>query len=118
MSNLDRIPPQNLEAEQAVIGSMLMDRNAFVRAIEILHPESFYRDAHRFIFEAMLELFDKSEPIDLVTVTENLRNSGKLDAVGGSAYVADLLNAVPTAAHVEHHAKIVEEKFILRICLQ
>jgi replicative DNA helicase len=114
MSNPDRIPPQNLEAEQAVIGSMLMDRSAFVKAVEILSPDSFYRDAHRFIYEAMLELFDKGEPIDLVTVTEYLRKAQKLDAVGGAVYVADLLNAVPTAANVEYHAKIVEEKFVLR----
>ncbi|MBU0686667.1 MAG: replicative DNA helicase [Candidatus Margulisbacteria bacterium] len=110
----DRIPPQNLEAEQYVIGSMLIDKNAITKVIEILRPESFYRDAHRFVFEAMLDLFDKGEPIDFVTVTEHLRKTGKLDAVGGSVYVADLLNSVPTAANVEHHAKIIEEKFILR----
>ncbi|MFA4858429.1 MAG: replicative DNA helicase [Candidatus Margulisiibacteriota bacterium] len=114
MTNADRVPPQNLEAEQAVIGSMLMDRNAFVKVVESLRPDSFYRDAHRFIYEAMLELFDKGEPIDLVTVTEHLRKTQKLDAVGGSVYVADLLNSVPTAANVDYHAKIVEEKFILR----
>ena len=110
----DKIPPQSLAAEQSVIGAMLLDKSAAVRAIEILSPDDFYRDAHRFIYEAVLELFDRGEPIDLVTVTEALRKSGKLDGVGGSVYVADLLNSVPTAANVEHYAKIVEEKAILR----
>lgn len=110
----DRIPPQNLAAEQSVLGSMLIDKNAIVRAIEILHPDSFYRDAHRYIFEAILELFDKGEAIDLVTVTENLRKNGKLDAVGGPIYISDLINSVPTAANVEYYANIVEEKATLR----
>lgn len=110
----EKIPPQNLAAEQSVIGSMLLDKNAVVRAIEILRPDSFYRDAHRFIYEAILELFDRGEPVDLVTVTEALRKSGKLDAVGGAVYVTDLLNSVPTAANIEYYAKIVEEKATLR----
>ena len=109
-----KIPPQNLAAEQSVIGSMLLDKNAVVRVIEILNPESFYRDAHRFIYESILDLFDRGEPIDLVTVTEALRKAGKLDAVGGAVYVADLINSVPTSANIEHYAKIVEEKYILR----
>jgi len=110
----ERIPPQDLVAEQSVIGSMLLDKNAVVRALEILHPDSFYRDAHRFIYETILDLFDKGEPVDLVTVTDSLRKAGKLDAVGGSVYVADLLNSVPTSANVEYYAKIVEEKATLR----
>ena len=109
-----KIPPQNLVAEQSVIGSMLLDKNAVMRGIELLRADSFYRDAHRFIYEAILSLFDRGEPVDLVTVTEEMRKSGKLDAVGGAVYVADLLNSVPTAANIEHYAKIVEEKAILR----
>ena len=110
----ERIPPQDLVAEQSVIGSMLLDKNATVRALEILRSDSFYRDAHRYIYETILDLFDKGEPVDLVTVTDSLRKAGKLDAVGGSVYVADLLNSVPTAANVEYYAKIVEEKATLR----
>jgi len=110
----ERIPPQNLVAEQSVLGSMLIDKNAVVKAIEILKPDSFYRDAHRFIYEATLKLFDQGEPVDSVTVAELLRKEGKLDAAGGSVYIADLINSVPTAANVEHYAKIVEEKAILR----
>ncbi|MFA6548373.1 MAG: replicative DNA helicase [Candidatus Margulisiibacteriota bacterium] len=110
----DKIPPQDLAAEQSVIGSMLLDKNAIMKGIEFLHADSFYRDAHRYIFEALLDLFDRGEPVDLVTVTDALRKTGKLDAVGGSVYVADLLNSVPTAANVEYYAKIVEEKAVLR----
>ena len=110
----EKVPPQDLVAEQSVIGSMLLDKNAVVRAVEVLHSDSFYRDAHRYIYETILELFDRGEPVDLVTVTDALRKSGKLDAVGGSIYVADLLNSVPTSANVEYYAKIVEEKATLR----
>ncbi|MBN2057633.1 MAG: replicative DNA helicase [Candidatus Saganbacteria bacterium] len=110
----ERIPPQDLIAEQSVIGSMLLDKNAIVRVVELLTPESFYRDAHRFIYETILELFDKGEPIDLVTVTDCLRKNGRLELVGGSVYVADLLNSVPTSANVDYYAKIVEEKAVLR----
>ncbi|MFH1386507.1 MAG: replicative DNA helicase [bacterium] len=110
----NRVPPQNLAAEQSVIGSMLLDKNAAMRAFEVLAPDSFYRDAHRFIYEAIVELFERGEPVDLVTVTEVLRKAGKLDSVGGSIYIADLLNSVPTSANVDYYAKIVEEKAILR----
>jgi len=110
----DRIPPQNLQAEQSVIGALLIDKNAIVRAIEIIRPDSFYRDAHKYIYESILELFDKGEPVDLVTVTDSLRKNNKLEAVGGSAYITDLINSVPTSANVEYYAKIVEEKATLR----
>jgi len=110
----ERIPPQNLQAEQSVLGSMLIDKSAIVKAIEILHPDSFYRDAHSNIYRSILELFDRGEPIDLVTVTETLRKNNRLEAVGGSVYVADLINSVPTAANVEYYARIVEEKATLR----
>lgn len=93
---------------------MLIDKNAIIKGVEFLKPDSFYRDAHRYIFEAILELFDRGEPVDLVTVTEALRKAGKLDAVGGSVYVADLINSVPTAANIDFYAKIVEEKATLR----
>lgn len=112
--NEERIPPQDLNAEQSIIGSMLIDKNAITRAMEILSPESFYRDAHRFIYESILELSESNEPVDIVTVTDHLRNSGKLNAVGGSVYISDLLGSVPSAANAEYYAKIVEEKSVLR----
>lgn len=110
----ERIPPQDLVAEQSVIGSMLLDKNAIVKVVEKVQPDSFYRDAHRVIYEAILDLFDKGEPIDLITLTNALRRAGKLEDVGGSVYIADLLNSVPTAANVEYYAHIVSEKAILR----
>ncbi|HET7265215.1 MAG TPA: replicative DNA helicase [bacterium] len=111
---LERVPPQNLEAEQGVLGSMLLDRDAIARAIEGLRADDFYRDAHRVIFQAMVELFERGEPVDLITVTNRLAANGKLDDVGGATYVASLPNAVPTAANVDFYANIVLEKSMLR----
>ncbi len=110
----EKIPPQDLIAEQSVLGAMLMDKNAISRVVELLDADSFYRDAHRYIYESVLNLFDRGEPIDLVTVTDNLRKNGKLDGAGGSVYITDLLSAVPTSANVEYYAKIVDEKATLR----
>ena len=107
---IDRVPPQNIEAEQAVLGAMLLEREAIAKVMEKLRSEDFYREAHKVIFNAMLELYNRNEAVDLVTVTEVLKKNGKLEDVGGIAYV----NSVPTAANVVYHAGIVEEKSILR----
>jgi replicative DNA helicase len=112
--HLERVPPQNMEAEQGVLGSMLLDRDAIAIVVEGLRPEDFYRDAHRVIFEAMLELFERGEPVDLITVTNRLAGMGKLDDIGGSAYLASLPNVVPTAANADFYAGIVLEKSMLR----
>lgn len=111
---IDRVPPHNVEAEQAVLGAMLIKKEAIAEAIEILRPDDFYRDAHRIVFEAMLELFQKNEPVDIVTVTEQLKKNDLLEKAGGIAFITALDNAVPTAANVAYHAKIVEEKAQLR----
>lgn len=111
---IERIPPQNLEAEQAVLGGMLIEREAISKVAEFLRSEDFYREAHRLIFGAMQELFNKNEPVDLVTVTEYLRKSDKLENAGGIAYITSLANSVPTAANIIYHGKIVEEKSLLR----
>jgi replicative DNA helicase len=111
---IERVPPQNLEAEQSVLGSMLLDRDAIARVVEALRPEDFYRDLHRTIFQAMLELFERGEPVDLITVTNNLATAGKLEDVGGATYLASLPNTVPTAANAEFYADIVLEKSMLR----
>lgn len=113
-ASLDRIPPQNLDAEQGVLGSMLLDRDAIARVVELIRAEDFYRDAHRRIFESMTDLFERGEPVDLITVTDRLRDKAQLDDVGGAAYVTSLLNAVPTAANVEHYSRIVLQKSMLR----
>ena len=111
---LDRIPPQNIEAEQAVLGAMLIEREAISKVAELLRPEDCYREAHRLIFSAMLELFNKNDAVDMVTVIELLRKGDKLEAAGGISYITSLANSVPTAANVMYHAKIVEEKALLR----
>ncbi len=111
---LDRIPPQNLEAEQSVIGAMLIEREAISRVAEFMHPEDFYREAHRLIYAAILSLYNRGEAVDLITLTEQLRRDDKLEAAGGISYVTSLANSVPTAANVIYHAKIVEEKALLR----
>lgn len=111
---IDRVPPQNVEAEQSVLGAMMIEREAISKVSEILRPEDFYREAHRLIFSAMMELFNKNEAVDLVTVVEVLRRDEKLEGAGGIAYVSALANSVPTAANVMYHARIVEEKALLR----
>ncbi len=109
-----RVPPQAIEVEQAVLGSMLIDREAVPKVLEVLDQESFYRDAHAKIFQAMTALFERSEPIDVTTVAEELRRRGQLDAVGGALYLTELTMKITSAANVEAHAYIVLEKAILR----
>jgi replicative DNA helicase len=111
---IERVPPQNLEAEQGVLGSMLLDRDAIARVVELIRPEDFYRDAHRRIYETIVDLFERGEPVDLITVTDRLRDTGHLDDVGGASYVTSLLHAIPTAANVEYYARIVLHKSMLR----
>lgn len=110
----ERIPPQNVEAEQSVLGAMLISRDAIDKAGEILTEEDFYRQDDRIIFSAIMDLHGRNEAVDLVTVTEELRKMGKLEAIGGTAAITALSNAVPTAANVVYHAKIVEEKSLRR----
>ena len=111
---IDRIPPQSNEAEVAVLGSMMLDRDAITTAIEMLEASHFYKESHRKIFSAMLKLFDENKAVDLVTINDELKKSGSLDEVGGPAYITGLVSAVPTAANIVHYAKIVKEKMILR----
>ncbi len=111
---LHKLPPQHIEAEQCVLGAILLENEALLKVHDILKPEYFYRPPHRKIFEAILALFERNEPIDLLTVTEILRRRNQIEEVGGSAYLASLMEAVPTAANVLHHARMVRETAILR----
>jgi replicative DNA helicase len=110
----DRLPPQNIEAEQFVLGAVLLENESLATVIENLSAEDFYRDAHNKIFSAMIDLYEKNEPIDLITLTEQLRKKELLDAVGGASYISQLVNLVPTAANAKYHSRIVKEKAILR----
>jgi replicative DNA helicase len=110
----DRVPPQNLEAEQAVLGAVLLQAEALIAAMERIRSEDFYSGPHRNIFEAMVELAEDNQPVDLVTLTAHLQNKQLLEEIGGVGYLAKLASAVPTAANVEYYAQIVEEKSMLR----
>jgi replicative DNA helicase len=116
MSDLfaDRTPPQNIQAEQAVLGAIFLEPSAIGAASERLVPEDFYRTSHQRIFQVMLDLSERGEPVDVVTVTAELRNQKLLDEVGGLDYISELANSTPTAANIEFYSQIVEEKSLLR----
>jgi len=110
----DKIPPQNLDAEAAVLGAILFDRDALLKALEVLRPEHFYRETHRIIFAACQDLFERNEPVDLITLANELTRRQQLEGMGGSPYLATLAEGVPTAANVVYHASIVKSKALLR----
>ena len=111
---LGRNPPQNISAEQAALGSMLLQEDAVLHGVDILRPEDFYKKSHQIIFKCILELFEKSRGVDLVTLTEELNRINLLEDIGGVTYLTNLINSVPTAANIEYYIKIIEEKSILR----
>jgi len=111
---IGKIPPSDIEAEQAVLGSMLTDKDAVIAAIEVLKPEDFYREDNKTIYTAILSLYNRAEPIDIITLKSELTSMGKFDSIGGLEYLAELPEKVPTTANVDKYIKIVEEKAILR----
>ncbi len=113
-----KVPPHDTEAEQAVIGSMLTDKDAIISAIEVLKEEDFYREDNKTIYSAILNLYNRSEPVDIITVKAELSSMGKLEAIGGLEYLAELPEKVPTTSNVEKYIKIVEEKSLLRNLLK
>lgn len=113
-STIQKLPPQNLEAEQAVLAAILLDNQALNRILDYLHLEDFYKGAHRKIFSAILELNEANEAIDLITLSDRLLAKNQLEAVGGRSYLSELLNHIATAANVRLHAKIIHEKGLLR----
>lgn len=109
-----KIQPQALALEEAVLGALMLDKDALTTVLDILRPSSFYSEAHQAIYRTMINLFDKSQPIDLLTVTEGLRNAGELEKVGGPYYLVELTNRITSAANVEFHARIIAQKYIQR----
>jgi replicative DNA helicase len=107
-SRIERLPPQNVEAEEAVLGALLIDPDVIIRVATILRPEDFYRERHAWIYDAALNLHDRREPIDFLTICDELERREQLDQVGGAAFISALINAVPTSIHAEHYARIVE----------
>ncbi len=112
------VPPHSVEAEQAVLGAMMIDRAAIAKCIEIIEPDSFYNEAHKMIYEAILSMFEKVINVDIVTLSEELRKKDKLEFVGGTLYLADINTKTPTSANVEFHARIVVEKYLKRLLIQ
>ena len=113
-TGLGKVPPQAVEMEEAVLGALMLERDALSAVIDVLHPESFYREAHQKIFGAIRSLFDQSEPVDILTVQSELRRSGELDFVGGAIYIAGLTEKVNSAANIEAHSRVITESAIKR----
>ncbi len=110
----ERIPPQNIEAEQSYLGSLLIDKDAIIKVADIISLEDFYKDIHRYIYEAMTDLFSKHEPIDILSLSNRLEEKNKLEIIGGRSYLVTLANCVPTSSHVIHYANIIQKKATLR----
>jgi replicative DNA helicase len=111
---LERIPPQSIEAEQAALGAMLLEHEAIARAVELLRPEDFYREAHRTVYRGILDLFNRNEPVDLITLGEWLKSHEQLDAIGGTLYLTTMMSQVPTAAGIGNYASIIRNKSLQR----
>lgn len=114
MGDITRIPPHSVESEQSILGSILLDKDAIITVAETITPTDFYKDAHRIIYESMMALNNKNEPIDMVTLTDELRKRGYLDDIGGVTYLTSLSTIVPTTSNVKYYADIVKEKSVLR----
>ena len=114
--NLERgkIPPQAVDLEEVVLGAMMIDKKGVDEVIDILHPDVFYKDAHRYVYEAIFKLFETSEPVDLLTVSSQLKKDGRLESVGGDFYLIKLTQKVASSAHIEFHARIILQKYIQR----
>lgn len=109
-----KIPPQAVDLEEVVLGAMMIDKKGVDEVIDILHPDVFYKDSHKYIYEAIFKLFESSEPVDLLTVSAQLKKDGKLEAVGGDFYLIKLTQKVASSAHIEFHARIILQKYIQR----
>ncbi len=114
MEDIGRIPPHSVESEQSILGSILLDKEAIITVTETIQPEDFYKEAHKIIYECMMKLNNKNEPIDLITLTEELRKQGHLEDVGGISYITSLSTIVPTTSNVKYYSDIVKEKSVLR----
>lgn len=110
----DKLPPQNTEAEMSLLGCLMLDKDAIVKIVDFIKPEDFYKGTHQDIYQVMADLYEKSDPIDILSVSAKLKERNKLEDIGGSSYLTSLINTVPTATHVSNYAKIVRQKKILR----
>ncbi|MEK7553498.1 MAG: replicative DNA helicase [Patescibacteria group bacterium] len=109
-----KLPPQDIEAERSVLGALMLDKNAVIKIADLITAEDFYQPSHSKIFDSIYELFNKNEPIDILSVTNKLKNKKQLNDIGGSTYLSELISGVPTATHIAHYAKIIRDKKVLR----
>lgn len=109
-----KVPPQNIEAEQSVLGALMLDKDAIINVANLIHPGDFYKNDHNLIFEAMIDLYEKREPIDLLSLSNRLEEKGQLEKIGGSSYLTSLVNSVPSSSNIVHYAKVVQKKSTLR----
>jgi replicative DNA helicase len=113
-----RVPPQNIDSERALLGAIMLRPDAMIDVLDVISPESFYAEKHRMIFSSMLELYSKSDPIDLLSLSSKLREKGQLDQIGGAAYLTDLVNSVPSASNIKYYADIIYKKFMMRALIE
>ena len=111
---IEKVPPQNIEAERSLLGCVMLDKDAIVKIADFLNPNDFYKEVHQKIYRTVQELFEKGESIDLLTVSNRLKEKNELDNLGGHSLLVELINSVPTASHVVNYAQIVQKKRILR----
>src|SRR3990167_5391131 len=114
IQNRLRIPPQNLEAEMALLGSIMLRPEALHDIIDIVNAESFYSEKHRIVYDTMMELFGKRSPIDLLSISARLKEKGWLDQIGGNTYLTEIVNVVPSSSNIKHYAEIVQKKYVMR----
>ena len=117
-SQIEKLPPQNIEAEQSLLGCLLIDKDSVIKVADLVHEDDFYKDSHKMIFETIRELYARHEPIDIISLTNRLEEKGKLETIGGRTYLAQLTNTVATASHVVHYANIIQRKATLRRLLR
>jgi replicative DNA helicase len=113
-----KIPPQSIEAEKALLGSLMMDRQGIIKVVDFLRPADFYKTSHGQIYQAMIDIFESQEPIDLLTISQRLEEKSQLEEIGGNSYLAEILETIPTPSHLLYYAKIVREKKVLRDLIQ
>src|SRR3954447_8004730 len=113
-TDVEKLLPQNIEAECGVLGSIIIDPEAIVQVADFLHSDDFYRDAHRTIYDVILQLYEQREPADFITICDELERRNKLEEIGGASYISSLINEVPTSGNVEYYGRIVERTSILR----
>ncbi len=113
-----RVPPQNIEAERSVLGALMLDKDAIIRVANLIRSGDFYKDDHNVIFEAMIELYEKRDPIDVLSLSNRLEEKNQLEKIGGSSYLTSLVATVPSSANIVHYAKVVQKKSTLRKLIQ